>query len=120
MSSGFVITEIIDRPLDEVWRYLTDFGRAPNWMNGLKSMQPITDGPIGEGSRFVAKLSGPGRHAQQENQIVLRKPRDRFALEAREGGVTAIYEYRCEPMGSGTRVTLTAKCRTPIDFAAHV
>lgn len=112
MSSGFVVSEIIDRPLDEVWQYLTDFRRAPTWMKGLKSMAPLTDGPVREGSRYAAKLLGPGRRAQQENQIVLWKPRERFALEARDGRLVANYEYSCEAIGNRTRVTLNARCRT--------
>ncbi len=112
MSSGFVVSEMIDRPLDEVWQYLTDFRRAPNWMKGLKSMAPLTEGPVREGSRYAARLMGPGRRSQQENQIVLWKPRERFALEAREGGLVANYEYICEPVGNRTRVTLNARCKT--------
>ena len=111
MSSGFVVSEIIDRPLDEVWQYLTDFQRAPNWMKGLKSMAPLTDGPVREGSRYAAQLMGPGR-AQQENQVVVWQPRERFALEAREGNLIANYEYVCEPIGNRTRVTLNARCKT--------
>ncbi len=37
-----------------------------------------------EGSRFAAMLSGPGRNAQKENQVVLWKPREKFVLKVRD------------------------------------
>ena len=35
--SGFSSTVVINRPVDHVWKHLTDWERAPQWMRGIES-----------------------------------------------------------------------------------
>ncbi len=43
-------------------------------------------------------------------EIVGWSPPLELALRSRQGGITAIYTYRCTPAGDGTLVTLQASC----------
>jgi hypothetical protein len=53
-----VVTEIaIDRPVDEVARYVSDPGNAPEWYVNVNSVDWVTPPPLTVGSRvgFVAR-----------------------------------------------------------------
>ena len=103
---GFEATALIARPVDEVWAALTDWRRAPEWMSGIDGM--AADGAAtGEGTRLVFRSRG----AERESTVVGWSPPNRLALQSVQGGVTALYEYACEPADGGTRLTLRAGCR---------
>ena len=65
MRDGFTVTERIDRPVQEVWTYLSDLNNAGKWMTGITHMKPITPGSIGVGSKFCF----PARGAERESEV---------------------------------------------------
>jgi len=106
MGSGFRATEHIGRPVEEVWAFLTDWRRAPEWMAGIDGMRAAIDGAVGNGTRVVFRARGSDRDAV----IVAWAPPQRLALRSTQGGMTATYVYTCKPEASGTRLTLDARC----------
>ncbi len=101
----FSVQENISRPVEEVWDALTDWGRASQWM-GTGDLRPVATGPVGSGTRLTFEARG----AERESEIVAWEPPKRMALRSKQGGMTAVYEYRCEGQGAGTEVTLDARC----------
>lgn len=58
---GVVVNTIrIARPDHVVFDYLTDLRREPEWNAKLKSVRPLTDGPLRVGSRFAVTFEGVG------------------------------------------------------------
>lgn len=110
MARGFTVSESIRRPPETVWALLADPALMPLWMDSVEAMAPAQAGPLGEGSRLQARLTTRGRGADSEVRIVGWEPGRRMALSSSEGGVTAVYDYRCRPAGAGTEVTLDARC----------
>jgi uncharacterized protein YndB with AHSA1/START domain len=106
MSKGFQATAHISATTDVVWVHLTDWRRAPEWMNGIDEMRLALDEPVGEGTRILFKARG----RERESTIDSWSPPRRLALRSRQGGMTALYEYTCEPEEGGTRLTLNANC----------
>jgi len=45
----------IDRPPEVVFDYLSDMNHEREWNPGLEFVEKLTDGPIGVGTRFLAK-----------------------------------------------------------------
>ena len=84
-TKGFHSTELIDRPIEEVWAFLTTWEAMPSWISGIESMEPLDDGPMGAGTRleFVA------RGAERVSTIVAWEPPHRLALSSTQGGITA-------------------------------
>ena len=105
-TRGFHSSVVIDRPIDEVWAFLTDWEVMPDWMNGVDSMRLLDDGPVGAGTelRFVA------RGAERPSTITAWAPPNQLTLSSTQGGITATYDYRCEKEKDGTRLTLDAQC----------
>lgn len=110
MSRGFSVSAIIDRPQDEVWSYMTDLVNTPQWMAAIVAMEPLGGGPAGPGARYSVHSTAGGRRVERQAEICLWEPMAGFALRSEEGGISAVYEYRCAPSNGGTRVSLHANC----------
>jgi uncharacterized protein YndB with AHSA1/START domain len=102
MSTAFTATQVIDRPTDTVWRVLTDWHRAPDWMAGVDSVTPVGDTTL----RFVA------RKRERTSEITAVRPGESITLTSVQGGVRADYTYSVEAVGTTTRATLVADVTT--------
>jgi uncharacterized protein YndB with AHSA1/START domain len=105
MVQAFTATREIGRPVDEVWRHLTDWDRAAGWL-GVDSIR--ADGPLDVGTtlRFVT------RGKERTSEIAALDPRRSITLRSRQGGVTADYTYVLRPAGAGSRVSLDVDVAT--------
>ncbi len=43
---------VIDRPVEAVWRFMTDISNMPRWEDSHAEWKPTSDGPIDLGSTF--------------------------------------------------------------------
>jgi len=105
MAIAFEAEEHVARPPEEVWRLLTDWERAPEWMEGIDSM--CASGPTVAGMQLAFEARGRS-HSSEITHLV---PGRELTLTSQRGPVTASYTYRCEPEREGTRVWLVANCR---------
>lgn len=102
MRTAFTATQVINRPADTVWRVLTDWHHAPDWMPGVDSVTPVDDTTL----RFVA------RQRERTSEITAVRPGETITLTSVQGGVRADYTYTVEPVGTTTRATLVADVTT--------
>ena len=107
MAKAFAVTTTIDRASEEVWAALVDWSRAPTWMRGIDSM--TASGPNEIGTDLLFRARGKDRPAS----ITAIEPGRAITLRSVQGGVTADYRYRVDPIdGSRTAVLLEADCST--------
>lgn len=91
----------IDRPPEVVFEYAADMRHELEWNPDVQSMQKLTDGPIGLGTRFAAKWK------QSENLTVecTRYERPRALTLSNGGSLEATVAVTLQPQGSGTLFT---------------
>ncbi len=106
MESVFDAETVIAAPRAEVWAALTDWTRAPEWMDGVEALD--ADGPVAPGTVLTFTWNGRGR----ESAIVEAVPSEAMTIRSVQRGVTADYAYVLEDHPDGTRVLLTATCAT--------
>lgn len=102
MPLCFEVEERIARAPDVVWTRLTDWETAPAWMNGVDGM--AASGPTEIGTTLAFASRGKTRPSEITHVV----PGREVTLTSQQGPVTAVYCYRCEPDGDGTRVRLSA------------
>jgi len=95
MSRAFAATQYIDRPAAQVWRVLTDWTRAADWMPGVDDAR----GEAGTTITFVA------RGKERTSEITAIREGESITLTSVQGPVRADYTYTLTP---GTTVTLEA------------
>ena len=107
MSVAFTARTTIARPADQVWNALVDWDNAHHWMGGVEWLR--ADGPTEVGTGLTFRSRGKDRPSTITDVV----PGRSLVLRSQQGGVTADYHYRIDPVDEATtEVELTADCAT--------
>src|SRR5205085_4142567 len=90
-------TQVIKRPVDEVFHTVIDAGNYASWNPTIKASRRLDQGEIGEGSRFEWQLKGFGKviqefHEFKRNEQVRIVPQ----IKALSGGHRFLFTARGE------------------------
>lgn len=97
----------IERPAEEVFDYLTDVARLPEWQESADRVE--VDGELREGARFREVRSFMGRRATSTMEVTEHQRPARFSLHVVEGPVKYAVEHALEDVGGRTRVSFVGR-----------
>jgi carbon monoxide dehydrogenase subunit G len=100
----------VGRPPEAVFDYLTDATTLADWQTSKTSVEQLTPGPPGLGTRFRERTKPPG--AKEFEQVVEFTEFDRARrvhVHIVEGPYPVDGTWSFEPEGSGTRVHFVAE-----------
>lgn len=100
------LTIEIARSLEDVFGYLTDVEKLPEWQGSVVSAR--ANGPLREGSRIIEQRSLLGHEAETELEVTAYEPSRRFALRTLSGPVELAIDHDLEEAGDTTRLHVTA------------
>lgn len=108
MSTTRTSSATVPAAPEEVYAAMTDWDRAPSWMEGVEAVR--ADGPTRTGAQLVLTARGRERRAE----VVEAVPGARLVLRSAQGPVRATYTYDLRPVdaGAATALTLGVRCRT--------
>jgi carbon monoxide dehydrogenase subunit G len=90
----------IERSPEEVFDYVVDMTNELKWNPGVESMQKLTDGPAGAGTRYLAKWKQSGK--LEVHCVEAERPRKvRFV---NGGPIEVDLAVSLEPTARGTRL----------------
>jgi uncharacterized protein YndB with AHSA1/START domain len=105
MTIAFHRETVIPLPPESAWAVLTDWSRAPQWMQGVEDMR--AEGPTAEGTALVFRHRGIEHRAA----IVACTPPEKIVLRIKAGPGSADYAYTLVPAKFGsTTLRLVAAC----------
>ncbi len=108
-------TIVVDRPLPEVFAYVSEFSRIEEWDPGVARGTRLTDGAPGVGSEFrIDMKAGFSLHYT----IVEFEPEQRMLMTVDSKVFTAREEIRFKATGKGTSVRYIANFNFPLPLAA--
>lgn len=87
----------INRPIQEVFAYLSDIERQADWVSTLSESQKTTSGPTEVGTKYRQVVKVLGRRVEAENEVTDYQPPTLFAFRGKSG-----------PMRMEMRFTLTS------------
>jgi uncharacterized protein YndB with AHSA1/START domain len=104
----FTIETHLDQSPATVFEYISDPERLPTWQTNTVSSVPVSDGPLGVGSRLREVHRGPGgKELVSVVEVSECDPGRVFALEVVEG--TPIHlRITLDPADDGTRMRFRA------------
>lgn len=102
----------INRPVEQVFAYVTDYSTHPLWADAVR-VDILTPGPIGVGTRLYYVDKTMGREVGAESEITVYEPPHRLGYKivtnmtaeamqtfsAENGGTRFTWEYEAEPTG---------------------
>jgi carbon monoxide dehydrogenase subunit G len=98
-------TVTIGKPPAEVFPWLLDADKVPEWMSGLQVYEPLEPGPLHVGSRIRQELTVSGQQLRFELVVTeLDAPR-RAVLRFEGSGFKAANEYSLAEADGGSQVT---------------
>ena len=97
----------IDRPIEIVWKFMSDFENYPKWHKGMVEAKKTSEGPTGVGTTVEVVADVLGRHKMQL-MITEYEPKKGIAWRVDVRRVTGAAGYvagcRFESLHGGTRV----------------
>jgi uncharacterized protein YndB with AHSA1/START domain len=106
--------EIARRP-EEVFAYVTQFDKHPDWQPGLVSSTVEGGGPIRAGSRVVEVRRVPGREVAYTGEITRLEPPRTFSFQGLTGPVRPAGTVTIDPVGDGSSSRVTIR----LDLRGH-
>src|SRR3954471_19299128 len=109
MAGEFRATTVIDRPIEDVFRFLADGENDPKFSPRVLEIRKTTDGPPGAGTVYKSTVKDAGMKTQREFELteveaptkIRWRETSKNLVTAAEGG------YDLEPAGEGaTKVTV--------------
>lgn len=96
----------IDRPMDEVFAFVSDPANFPRWAGALvKESRQTSRGPVGVGTTFTQLNVLMGRRFLSEMRVVTYEPPRRLEYETTSGPIRFTGHYTFEEVNGGTRFT---------------
>ncbi len=105
----FEITEVVDRPAEEVFAYLTDAEKLPEWQSMVSESRQNSPGPIGVGTRVTNVRNFLGRRIESEAEVTAYESPRRFDLRVVSGPIPFQISHTLEPREATTVVKVEAQ-----------
>jgi uncharacterized membrane protein len=96
---------IIHRPIQEVFDFVSDFQNGPQWQSGLLEVHPLTEGPLGVGTRFTSLRKSMGRTMESGIEFVAFELNKKMAIKSFSGSSPFKQTFFFETLPDGTRLT---------------
>lgn len=99
---------VINKPVEQVWNFLTDFENTPKWDIGVLETKQTSDGPAGLGTTF--QNIGPflGKTAVREYRVAEYKVNNKVTVKLMSPSNAIRNAQICyvfEPTKNGTKLT---------------
>ncbi len=94
----------IDRPIDDVFRFITDVGRMPVWVTGVTRAR-LASAAMGRDTHFVLSYLGGWRETELAVVVTAYDPPRSIAFQTERGPFAWEGRIELEPTEAGTRVT---------------
>ena len=98
----------IDRPLEEVFAFVSDPGNGKQWRSGLEEAELTSEGPLGVGSTFREVERFLGRKMERTSEITEFEPNSKCSFKSTSGPIAFHATISFEAQEDGTRVSMVA------------
>jgi uncharacterized membrane protein len=110
---------IIDKPVDEVFAYASDWEKWSDWFEGVSDFKPVTEITRGNGARYAYKAKMMGLNVKVETEI------QNFGINKGwtgigTKGVPTRTQWIFEKLETGTRFTYVLEYKLPFPLLSSL
>ncbi|MEU6537553.1 SRPBCC family protein [Streptomyces sp. NPDC047000] len=105
----------LDRRPEDVWSYVIDPGRLPEWQASAVSAKKLDDRPFGVGSRVRVVRYVGRREIPMTMECIEYEPGHAWTMRGVDGPVRGVFHGEVAPLDDGRRTHMTMD----LDFEAH-
>ena len=109
--ASFAHSVEIPRPPAEVFPWLLEEDKVPQWTGHLTRYERVDGGELGTGSRVRQVLEVSGRTIDVELEVTAYEPPSGAQTRFSTNGIQVVSSYALEAAGAGTRLTQTIEAK---------
>ena len=102
-------TVVINRPVGEVFSYLTNPDNLPEWQSGVTEARKEGEGLLGAGSRLTEVRTFLGKRISSTLEVTAYEPDREFSIRVVTGPIPFAVRHVFEPADGGTRITFSGE-----------
>lgn len=107
MDQSISLTQHVNAPADKVWAVISDVSGSPATLSGIDSVEMLSDGPYGEGTRWKETRTMMGRSETVEMEVSQADPPRSTTVKALQGGADYTSRMTLTENDGGTDLTMT-------------
>ncbi|WP_347108307.1 SRPBCC family protein [Paenarthrobacter sp. S56] len=107
MDHTTTLTQHVNASPEKVWAVITDIPGSAATISGIESIQLLSDGPYGEGTRWKETRTMMGRRETVEMWVSQADPPRTTTVKAVQGGADYTSRFALAGRDGGTDLTLT-------------
>ena len=106
---NFELGTLVDRPLQDVFDFLSNPLNLPKWQSMIASIEQVTPGATAVGSKYNVHAELLGRHIDGVMEITAFEPPAKFGFTNQAGPMQVTVTMALKPAGTGVKITLNAQ-----------
>jgi carbon monoxide dehydrogenase subunit G len=103
------LSTLIDRPVKEVFVFVADPNNMSKWNSTVVSLEQITPGAVGVGTKFKSVGEMMGRRIEGEMQVTAYEPDAKCGYQVNAGPMQVNLAITFKTVGTGTKINLNAQ-----------
>jgi carbon monoxide dehydrogenase subunit G len=103
------LSTLIDRPVKDVFAFVANPNNMPKWNSAVVSIQQITPGAVGVGTKFKSIGEALGRRIEGEVQVTAYEPDSKCGFQMNAGPMQINATLTFKTVGTGTKLSLNAQ-----------
>lgn len=101
----FTVTTMINRPIKEVFDFMTNPDNNARWQNGTVSAKLVSESPLGVGSIFHSVGKIMGRELAMDAEVTQWDPPNVWGIKSKSGPIKFEGVNKFESKDGGTLIT---------------
>lgn len=100
---------LIDKPVKDVFAFVADPNNMSKWNSTVVSLEQITPGEVGVGTKFKSTGEMLGRRVEGEMQVTAYEPDTKCGFQVNAGPIQVNMNLSFKTVGTGTKISLNAQ-----------
>jgi carbon monoxide dehydrogenase subunit G len=100
---------LIDKPVKDVFAFVANPNNMSKWNSAVVSLEQITPGEVGVGTKFKTVGELMGRRMEGEMQVVAYEPDTQCGFQVNAGPMQVTMTLTFKTVGTGTKISLNAQ-----------
>jgi len=97
---------LVDKPIKEVFAFVSNPNNMSKWNSAVVSIQQVTPGDVGVGTKFKTVGEMMGRKIEGEMQVKVFEPDTKTGFQLQAGPMQMNLTMSFKPVGTGTKLSL--------------
>jgi len=100
---------LVDKPIKDVFAFVADPNNMSKWNSAVVSLEQVTPGEVGVGTKFKSIGEMMGRRIEGEMQVTAYEPDTQCGFQVQAGPMQVNITLSFKTVGTGTKISLNAQ-----------